>query len=68
MNRPHLFHKWSVIHHFELRNKSGWFEHRRCRVCGKTELRDKLKFFSTIGDAIALGVAIGIYKAFGEQP
>lgn len=68
MIRLHLFHKWNVLHYFELDNENGWFEHRRCSVCGKTELRDNLEFFSTINDAIELGIAIGIYKAFEEQP
>ena len=59
----HIFHKWNVIYRMELTNGRGWFEHRKCKICSKEKMLSRLSFFSTINDAVELGVYSGMYKA-----
>ncbi len=62
----HIFHHWIVIYRFVLPNNRGWFEHGKCKKCDSQKIIHKLKFFSTISDAIDLGVEQGVYAGIQE--
>lgn len=59
----HIFHKWEVVYRYDLDNRRGWFEHRKCKVCSKEQYIDHLNIYSSFVDAIGLGVSKGVYKA-----
>ena len=57
----HIFHKWEVVYKYTLSNKTGWFEHRRCKVCDKEKIRHGLHISASMMDAGELGMELGFY-------
>ncbi len=61
------FHKWKEIYKSEIIGEGSYFIHRRCLKCNHREIINHSPFFSGLDEAVALGTAMGIYKAFNVK-
>ncbi len=57
----HIFHSWSNVYTKKISDSSCWFEHIKCHNCSKEKVVGHSALFSSLPDAMELGIEVGKY-------